>query len=87
MDNTSGFYAIKTDFLNSFPIGSIYKNGYGEYHLRLVYLAKNLTTIKKVPVFYQERKFGKSKSKFLQMLFKYFKVAFELNFRYSALNK
>lgn len=75
MDNMSGFYAIKRDRLFSLPVNYIYR-GYGEYHLRLVYLAKkNGFIIREIPVFYQKRKFGKSKSNLFFLFFKYLAVA------------
>jgi len=80
MDNMSGFYAIKKEKLLSLPIEEIYK-GYGEYHLRLVYLAgKNNLSIKEVPVFYKRRASGKSKSNLPKMFVLYLKEAFKLRF-------
>ena len=70
MDNMSGFYTIKKEKLNQLPINKIY-TGYGEYHLRLVYLAKKQRLeIKEIPVFYPKRKYGQSKSN----LFKGFSI-------------
>jgi dolichol-phosphate mannosyltransferase len=71
MDNMSGFYAIKKEKLMKLPINKIYQ-GYGEYHLRLVYLAHKLgLKIKEEPVFYKKRRFGKSKSNLTILFFKY----------------
>lgn len=70
-DNTSGFYAIRKTTLTKLNPGSIY-NGYGEYHLRLVWFAcKKGLTIKEVPVYYGERLGGKSKSNLLSMAISY----------------
>ena len=78
MDNMSGFYAIKKEKLLQLPIEKIYK-GYGDYHLRLVYLAKkNNFTIKETPVFYKKRKYGKSKSNLYKMFFTYLYEAFKI---------
>ena len=78
MDNMSGFYAIKREKLLQLPIEKTYK-GYGDYHLRLVYLAKGKgLSIKEVPVFYNKRKYGKSKSNLLKIFFVYLKEAFKL---------
>ncbi|HBP51307.1 MAG: hypothetical protein US68_C0006G0055 [Candidatus Shapirobacteria bacterium GW2011_GWE1_38_10] len=78
IDNMSGFYVIKKDILFKLPIKQIY-SGYGEYHLRLVYLAKKQSLkIKEIPVFYPKRKHGKSKSNLLKMFFRYLFVAFKL---------
>ncbi len=79
-DNASGYYAIKSTFLKKMPLKKIYL-GYGEYHLRLVYLAKTLNLkIKEIPVFYQKRKYGVSKSRLLHMFFTYIKVAWQMRF-------
>ncbi len=78
MDNMSGFYAIKKEKLNKLPLKEIYQ-GYGEYHLRLVWYAKKINfKIKEIPVFYQNRKYGKSKSNLIKMFFKYLYLALKL---------
>ena len=80
MDNMSGFYAIRREKLLQLPLKMIYK-GYGEYHLRLVYLAKKKGfRIKEVPVYYKKRVYGKSKSNLPKMFFLYLKEAFYLRF-------
>ena len=80
MDNMSGFYSIKKDKLLKLPLEKIYK-GYGEYHLRLVYLAKvKGLKIKEIPVFYKKRRYGNSKSNLPKMLILYLKEAFTLRF-------
>lgn len=80
MDNMSGFYAIKRDKLILFPLKKIYY-GYGEYHLRLVYFSKSFGLgIKEIPVYYQRRRYGKSKSNLLKMFFKYLIIAIRLRF-------
>lgn len=77
-DNTSGFYAISRKKLVSLNLGKIYY-GYGDYHLRLVYLAKkNNYSIKEIPVFYKKRLEGESKSRLLRMFFDYFLEALRL---------
>lgn len=79
-DNASGYYAIRSSVLRKMPLNEIFV-GYGEYHLRLVYLAKKMNLkFGEWPVFYRKRKYGKSKSKLLQMCFSYLKVAFQLRF-------
>ncbi|MFA6532835.1 MAG: hypothetical protein WCT22_02440, partial [Patescibacteria group bacterium] len=81
MDNMSGFYAIKKEKLFQLSTSKIYQ-GYGEYHLRLVYLAKKYgLKIKEIPVFYPKRKYGHSKTNFLKMFFRYLFVAFDLKLR------
>ncbi|VVA44119.1 conserved hypothetical protein [Candidatus Roizmanbacteria bacterium] len=81
MDNMSGFYAIRKEKLWQLPINKIYQ-GYGEYHLRLVYLAKKYgLSIKEIPVFYPKRKHGQSKTNFFKIFFQYLFVAFDLKLR------
>jgi dolichol-phosphate mannosyltransferase len=81
-DNKSGFYVIKRRHLLNFPLDKVYK-GYGEYHLRLVFLAKkNGLKIKEVPVFYNKRAYGDSKSNLPKMFFLYLKEAFKLRLFY-----
>ena len=78
MDNMSGFYAIKRDTLLQLPLKEIYR-GYGEYHLRLVYLAKKYgLKIKEIPVFYKKRTYGKSKTSLFKMFFIYLWIALNL---------
>ena len=78
IDNTSGYYAIYKDKLWELPLEYIYR-GYGDYHLRLLYLAKlKGLEIMQVPVFFPRRVYGKSKSRYLVMFFKYLLVSFEL---------
>lgn len=78
-DNTSGFYIIKRKLLQNLSPSTIYK-GYGEYHLRLVYLAKkNNYKLAEVPVFYGKRTYGESKSRFFSMLITYLYTALKLN--------
>jgi dolichol-phosphate mannosyltransferase len=80
-DNASGYYAIKSNVLRQMPLDQIFI-GYGEYHLRLVYLAKKMNLrMGEFPVFYRKRQYGMSKSKLLSMFFSYLKVAFQLRFQ------
>lgn len=80
-DNASGYYAIRSSVLRTMPLDQIFV-GYGEYHLRLIYLAKKMKLqIGELPVFYRKRQYGTSKSKLLQMCFSYLKVAFQLRFQ------
>lgn len=81
MDNMSGFYAIKKERLLDLPIRKIFR-GYGEYHLRLVYFAKDAgLRIKEVPAFYKKRRFGHSKSNLKKLVFVYTWIAFNLRFK------
>ena len=82
MDNMSGFYVIKKEELLKLPLEKVYK-GYGEYHLRLVYLAKKSNLkIKEVPVFYKKRKYGNSKSNLPKMFFLYLNEAIKMRLSY-----
>ena len=77
-DNTGGYFAIKKDFLNSLDHEKIFY-GYGEYFFRLLYFAKkNNPQVKEIPTFYNLRTYGKSKTIFSLMLFKYFYAAIKL---------
>lgn len=77
-DNTSGYYAIKKTLLNALKPSSIYF-GYGDYHLRLVWKAAQMhAKITEVPLFYQERIYGQSKSRLISMTWNYLKVARKL---------
>jgi len=71
-DSTSGFYAINTNKLRALGLDKIYY-GYGDYHLRLVYFAKNKNyLIKEIPYIYKKRIAGQSKSRLFKMFFDYF---------------
>ncbi len=73
MDNTSGYYAIKTELLKKLPIDKIFENSYGEYHIRLVWSVNMVGgKMMEIPVTYGKRISGKSKSKLWRMFFSYF---------------
>lgn len=83
-DNTSGFYAIKKQVIDTLGIDRIYY-GYGDYHLRLVYFTKKHGySILQVPTYYQQRKSGESKSKLIEMGIVYLKEIFRLRFSTSV---
>lgn len=78
LDSTSGFYAIKTGKLRQLGLKDIYQ-GYGEYHLRLVWRAKLLgLRIAEKPVKYGKRAYGQSKSRLPIMLITYIRTALQL---------
>jgi len=80
MDNMSGFYAIHKQDLIKLGIEKIYK-GYGEYHLRLLWRAKlNKLKIKEIPMYFDKRMFGKSKSNLFDMFISYTVCALQLKF-------
>lgn len=78
VDSTSGFYAIKTRLLRQLGLTGIYY-GYGEYHLRLVWLAKRHgLRVAEIPVMYGNRTYGQSKSRLPIMLVTYTRTALQL---------
>lgn len=78
-DNTSGYYAVRKDTLDTLGLTYIY-TGYGEYHVRMVYLAsRHNLVIRETPVYYAARKYGVSKSKLFDMFMHYIKTAYELS--------
>ncbi len=77
-DSTSGYYAIGTKTLRALPLSRIYY-GYGDYHMRLVWMAHRANIrITEIPVFYPERLGGESKSHLLGMLKSYVAEAIRL---------
>lgn len=77
-DNTSGYYAVRKTDLVTLGLRRIYY-GYGDYHLRLVFYAKQAGwKMKEVPTTYQARLGGASKSKLLNMALSYTKEAWRL---------
>lgn len=77
-DNASGYYAIRKIDLGKLGVERIYF-GYGEYHLRLLHLAKRQGfTFSEVPVYYPRRRHGVSKSRLLRMAITYIVEAFRL---------
>jgi dolichol-phosphate mannosyltransferase len=77
IDNTSGFYAMRRTVFDSLPYQDIYSDTYGEYHFKLMYAAhKKGYTISEIPVVYQERVGGESKSLLMEMIVKYLAEAY-----------
>lgn len=81
-DSLSGFFAVKTKLIKK---GKLHKpeiyNGFGDYFIRLVFHAhQHQLTLIETPVFYANRLYGYSKSKFLKMFITYTRTAFELRF-------
>lgn len=80
MDNMSGFYAIYKEDLMRLGIEKIYK-GYGEYHLRLLWYAKQAKLkIRETPMYFDKRMFGRSKSNLFGMFISYTVCALQLKF-------
>ena len=79
-DNLGGYFLIKRDLLNQLEFDKIFY-GYGDYFFRLLYFSKNKNAkIIEIPAVYKQRIYGKSKSNFLAILFKYFYAAVKLRF-------
>ena len=77
-DHLSGFFLMKKTKLQSFANDSIF-NGFGDYFIRLIYGSQKANyKILEVPIFYKNRVWGKSKSKFISMFIKYTKTAINL---------
>jgi len=78
LDNLSGFYAVKKSTLQKLGLAKIYY-GYGDYHLRLVWYARQAgLKIVQISTFYQRRIGGSSKSNLRAMLIDYTKEATRL---------
>lgn len=70
-DNTSGYIAIKKEMLMPFATKEIF-DGYGEYFMRVLYRARHKKyKMIEVPVFYNLRLHGNSKSNFFKMALTY----------------
>lgn len=70
-DNLSGFFSIRREALLKMDLDAVFR-GYGEYFIRLLFAAWRLGfTMLEVPVFYQRRRHGDSKSRFLNMFINY----------------
>ena len=79
-DNTGGYFCIKKNTLDLLPFEKIFY-GYGEYFFRLLYFSKKKNkSIIEIPTIYNLRTYGKSKSNFSLLLFKYFFSAIKLRF-------
>ncbi|HCS79096.1 TPA: hypothetical protein DIV55_05150 [Patescibacteria group bacterium] len=70
-DNLSGFFLMKTRNLKQLGTNKIFY-GFGDYFIRLIYRAKRKKySVIEIPVFYKNRTYGISKSRFLVMLYTY----------------
>ncbi len=79
-DNLSGFFAIRKEDIHLLPTGLIFF-GFGDYFMRLIFYAnrKKMKMIE-TPVYYKNRTWGESKSKFFPMLISYTDSALKLRF-------
>jgi len=79
-ENQSGFLVIHKKLFRKIDLDEIFF-GYGDYNLRLFYLLKNTQNkIKEVPVVYNERMSGESKTDFVGHLAQYIVAVFKLRF-------
>jgi dolichol-phosphate mannosyltransferase len=70
-DQLSGFFMIKKDSIKLLKYNHIFY-GYGDFYFRLIYFMNKLNKkIYEFPIIYEERKFGQSKTKFLDIFIKY----------------
>lgn len=80
-DNLSGFFAIKSDALEKLDKDRIFW-GYGDYFIRLIYLAKSEGfNFSEVPSYYKDREYGESKSQFLNMFRDYLGATLAIRFQ------
>lgn len=80
-DYLSGFYCIRKKHLDRVKISDIFQ-GYGEYFMRLlIFASQQNLSIKEVPVYYKNRMYGFSKSRFFKMLIAYTQTALKEWFR------
>ena len=79
-DSLSGFFAIRRDTLEGLPADAIFF-GYGDYFFRLLFFAqRHGASIVEMPVVYDTRRKGTSKSVFWKLLFSYTAAALRLRF-------
>lgn len=79
-DNLSGFFLMNRKDLLRFNLDNIFY-GFGDYFIRLTfYCHKTNFSIIEIPVYYKNRKYGASKSRFLRMFVTYTKCAFDLRY-------
>lgn len=81
-DNTCGFFSIRRNRLFALNFDKIFF-GYGDYFFRLLFYAKNHKYgILEIPVYYQLRKSGESKTSLLPVLGEYTVAALKLRYGY-----
>jgi len=79
-DNLSGFFAFKKEILEKTDPDSIFY-GYGDYYIRFLYeMQKQKKFILEVPVVYEDRKGGLSKTNFKNEILRYTRTVFKIRF-------
>jgi dolichol-phosphate mannosyltransferase len=80
-DNLSGLFAMKYYELSRLNYDRIFL-GYGDYFIRLIYLAnKQGNIISEIPVYYNEREYGESKTQFLKIFKDYLAATLAVRFK------
>lgn len=84
-DCTSGYYSIRKNNLVNLGLSHIYF-GYGDYHLRLLHRAmRKKYEMVEIPVMYNKRRYGHSKSQLFVMGVSYIVEAFRLRHSYEEI--
>ena len=79
-DNLSGFFSIRRELMPKLEFSRIFW-GYGDYFFRLLFYAREIPAkIIEVPVVYQIRGAGESKTRVYEQLVKYFVALIKLRF-------
>jgi dolichol-phosphate mannosyltransferase len=79
-DNLSGFFATHRRQLDLVPADRVFR-GYGDYFIRLLlYAYRHHWRLLEIPVVYQERRTGQSKSQLLSMVLGYTRTVLQLRF-------
>ena len=79
-DNLSGYFAAKRLAMLRLPQERIFY-GFGDYFIRLIYYYHmNKARITEVPVYYKNRSYGASKSRFLRLFMSYTYYTLKLRF-------
>lgn len=80
-DNLSGFFAIRRKNLGKLNFDKIFF-GYGDYFIRLIYLAKiQGDSFAEIPSYYKDREYGVSKSQFINMFRDYLASTLSIRFK------
>lgn len=86
-DNLSGFLAFKREILSRLPGEKIFF-GYGDYCIRFLHYARRAgLVIREVPVVYEFRKGGESKTDFRKQLINYTRATLALRFTRGSRNQ
>lgn len=79
-DNLSGFFATHRSQLDLLPADRVFR-GYGDYFIRLLlYAYRHRWRLLEIPVVYQERRAGQSKSQLFSMVLGYTRTVLQLRF-------